>query len=226
MTGETIWLAVLAGFAGAPHCIVMCGGIGTSIAVEARRDARLALLAYHAGRVLTYGLTGAIMGAIGSFLNVAGTFAGLQGIASIAGGCLILLWALRRYAIPLHALRFPGRKRIQAAIASLPESFEYISIFLTGLMLGLLPCGLTYAMQIQAAATGSWAEGFATLIAFGLATFPVLAIVALTASGLNRKWRLRLGRWGRDLAIVMGLLSIMKGLSANGLVPSVHPWLW
>ncbi len=226
MTGETIWLAVLAGLTGAPHCIVMCGGIGASIAMEARASAARALLAYHAGRVLTYGMTGAVMGAIGSFLNAAGRFAGLQGIASIAGGCLILLWALRRFSLPIHALRIPGERRFKAAIAALGPSFEYAALFLTGLLLGLLPCGLTYAMQIQAAATGSWAEGFAMLTAFGLATFPMLAVVSLTAHRFNKAWRIRLGRWGRDLAIVMGTLSILKGMSANGWIPSVHPWLW
>lgn len=226
MTGETLWLSVLAGLTGAPHCVIMCGGIGASIALEARRSALFALLAYHSGRIVTYGITGAVMGTIGSFLNVTGRMAGLQGIASILGGCLILLWAIRRYQLPIHALRMPGSKRFHRFINGIKPRFELIAMFMTGLLLGLLPCGLTYAMQIRAAATGSWLEGFATLFVFGLATIPVLIVVSLTAYGMNKAWRNRLRRLGSDLAVLMGVLTILKGLSANGWVPSVHPWLW
>ncbi|MFD0669917.1 sulfite exporter TauE/SafE family protein [Cohnella sp. GCM10027633] len=226
MTGETIWLSVLAGLTGAPHCVIMCGGIGASIALEARRSAVYALLAYHCGRIVTYGMTGAVMGTIGSFLNGAGRLAGLQGIASIVGGCLILLWAIRRYELPIRSLRLPGRNKLSTIINGIKPRYETIAMFLTGLMLGLLPCGLTYAMQIRAAATGSWLEGFVTLFAFGLSTIPVLLAVSLTAYGMNKAWRNRLRRLGSDLAVLMGVLTILKGLSANGWVPSVHPWLW
>ena len=226
MIGETLWLSVLAGLTGAPHCIIMCGGIGASIALEAKRKAAFALLAYHCERIATYGLTGAVMGTIGSFLNVAGRLAGFQGIASIVGGCFILLWAIRRYELPIHALRIPGRDKLKPIINKIKPRFEYSALFLTGLLLGLLPCGLTYAMQLRAAGTGSWLEGFLALFVFGLATIPVLAVVSLTAYGFNKVWRSRLRRIGRDLAILMGILTVLKGLSANGWVPSVHPWLW
>ena len=103
MTGDSIVVALLAGVVGAPHCIIMCGGIGSSIAMEAKSNALHPLLAYHLGRIVTYGLTGAIMGAAGSFLNVvAGHFVGFQALASMLGGAMILLWAFRKYTLPLH----------------------------------------------------------------------------------------------------------------------------
>lgn len=226
MTGETLWISILAGLSGAPHCIIMCGGIGTSIAMEAKQSPLRSLLAYHCGRILTYSVTGAFMGAVGSFLNVAGQWVSLQGAASIAGGLFILMWALRRYSLPLHAFRIPGQIRLQRFAERIKPSFEHAALFMTGLLLGLLPCGLTYAMQIRAAATGSWVEGFSSLLVFGVATLPILVIVSLSAKGLSNAWKRSMRKTGHYLAVMMGLLSILKGLSVNGWIPSVHPWLW
>lgn len=228
MMADSLTIAAVAGITGAPHCIVMCGGIGSSIALEARKRAALSVLAYHAGRIVTYSVTGAVMGSIGSFINAAGTLVGLQAIASIVGGTFILLWAFRKYAIPLPAWHSKGsRFRSLHGFAGRSRAFfELLSVFLTGLMLGLLPCGLTYSMQMRAAATGSWMEGMATLLVFGLATVPVLLATALTANRIGRRWRRGLRVAGLYVAVLMGLLSILKGFSVNGWIPSIHPWLW
>ncbi|MDG0811260.1 sulfite exporter TauE/SafE family protein [Cohnella rhizosphaerae] len=228
MNGGDIALAVVAGLTGAPHCIAMCGGIGASIAMEARRSAAASLIAYHAGRIATYGVTGAAMGAAGSFLKAAGELVGLRGAASILGGLLIILWAWRRISLPVYRIKLPGRGRTSrpAAGTANVSKLEAYGAFLSGLSLGLLPCGLTYAMQMKAAATGAWAEGTALLLIFGLTTFPMLFLFAMTARRMSRGWRLRLAGAGRYLAYTMGILSILKGCSANGWIPSIHPWLW
>jgi len=239
---STVVIAVLSGLTGAPHCLIMCGGIASSLAAGSEGSALSSSLAYNAGRILTYATVGAVMGAIGSFANVAGRWVGVQGFASIAGGAFILLWAFRRYMPPIHRLE-PKLLRLAHSFSTTPSGHgqrqrrkqekgvgrvrrEWLSFFATGLMLGFLPCGLTYAMQIQAASTGSWLEGFIIMLAFGLSTFPILLITALSAGGIRKKWRTTIRRAGVYIAIVMGVLSIMKGVSANGWVPSVHPWLW
>lgn len=69
MTGDSVIVSLLSGMTGAPHCIIMCGGIGSSIAMEAKKNALSPLLAYHLGRIVTYSLTGALMGAVGCLLT-------------------------------------------------------------------------------------------------------------------------------------------------------------
>ncbi|THF76364.1 sulfite exporter TauE/SafE family protein [Cohnella fermenti] len=226
MNGNDAAVAVLAALTGAPHCIIMCGGIGASLAMEARRSAAWSLAAYHLGRIVTYAATGAVMGAAGSFLNLAGRLVGLQGAASILGGLLILLWAWRRIALPLHAIRLPGRDRRKSRPEPSGGAGEYASIFTTGLLLGLLPCGLTYAMQMNAAASGDALDGLLMLLLFGAATVPLLFAFALSAHGIGKKWRRFLRGAGQKLAMLMGLLSILKGCSVNGWIPHIHPWLW
>ncbi|MBO7744238.1 sulfite exporter TauE/SafE family protein [Paenibacillus sp. MWE-103] len=217
--------AALLGIAGAPHCIVMCGGIGSSIALQARGDALRELLAFHAGRIATYAVSGAILGAAGSFLNAAGSLVQVQAMASMLGGILILLWAFRRYTLPLTGISMDWHGLAAKWLTRKP-GLDWGASIAAGLLLGWLPCGLTYAMQMRAAATGSWVAGGTAMLAFGLATVPTLVIIALTARRMSRKWRHAVSKLGFYIAVLMGLLSLMKGLSANGWIPSIHPWLW
>ncbi|MBB6672700.1 sulfite exporter TauE/SafE family protein [Cohnella nanjingensis] len=226
ITPDTLLLAALSGLAGAPHCIIMCGGIVTSFAMNAQSSPMKPVLAYNAGRVITYSLIGAFMGGAGSFLNYAGSLVGLQGIASLLGGLLILLWTLNKFTLPTHRYS-PLRIRFVAdRLAAMRSRHELATVFVTGILLGFLPCGLTYAMQINAAASGSSLSGFLMMLVFGLCTLPALVLTGLFASKIRKAWRRRLRTAGVALALLMGTLSIMKGLSANGIVPPIHPWIW
>ncbi|WP_230191574.1 sulfite exporter TauE/SafE family protein [Paenibacillus sp. CECT 9249] len=219
-------MAAMSGLAGAPHCFIMCGGIVASYALSSGSSSLQTALAYNMGRVLTYGAIGCFMGAVGSFVNAAGLFVGIQGFSSMLGGVFILLWAFRKYSLPFSRIRLPGMSRAQTFIGRLRERYELPAVFLTGLTLGFLPCGLTYAMQMKAAAAGSWTDGGLIMLIFGLSTFPVLVFTALSAGSIRKKWRKSLNKAGIILAFAMGTLSVMKGLSANGWIPAVHPWLW
>ncbi|XID94741.1 sulfite exporter TauE/SafE family protein [Paenibacillaceae bacterium WGS1546] len=219
-------LVALAGLAGAPHCLIMCGGISSSMMLNARRNPFRIAAAYHSGRITTYALVGGTMGFAGSFLNAAGRFVGLQGAASIVGGALILAWTYWRYAMPYqHRFSRLGAKPLAAA-AAFRNKHEWAGTYATGLLLGLLPCGLTYAMQMNAAASGSGARGALILLVFGLSTLPVFAALALFAGKLGKAQRRGMRAAGAALAYAMGVLAMLKGASANGWIPSVHPWLW
>lgn len=226
LTVNDLALVALTGIMGAPHCFMMCGGISSSLALTAKGSPLKPVLAYNAGRVTTYSAIGGLMGLSGSFLNAAGRFAGLQSIASMLGGLLIILWALRRYTLPIQAHRIPGYVYLHEAANRLRQRYEWPAVYMAGILLGFLPCGLTYAMQMNAAASGSAADGGLMMLVFGLATLPVLLLAAWSAGSITGIWRRRMRKGGTVLMIVMGLLAILKGMSANGWVPAVHPWLW
>ncbi|GIQ62493.1 cytochrome biogenesis protein [Paenibacillus cisolokensis] len=218
---------MLTGLFSAPHCIGMCGGIVSSVALQSSASARRVLLLYNGGRVFSYTLLGAAMGAAGSFLDLAGRLAGVQGAASIVGGCFVLLWLWRKFQLPLlrrvsgflsRRLRPGGKTRRSAA--------EDAHLLATGFAFGFLPCGLTYAMQMNAAASGVWWQGALVMGLFGLSTFPALAAAGWLASYAGKRWR-RMMRYGATAAaVIVGTLSIMRGLAANGVVPTLTPWLW
>jgi hypothetical protein len=110
---EQVGLIVMTGLFSAPHCTIMCGGIVSAVSLHAKIPAHQSVLLYNVGRVFSYSLLGAVMGAIGSFINVAGKLAGLQGLASIVGGLFVLLWLWRRFQLPfLHRFSALLHKRL------------------------------------------------------------------------------------------------------------------
>src|SRR5690606_3348765 len=99
------------------------------------------------------------------------------------------------------------------------------SVFISGLLLGFLPCGLTYTMHMKAAATGSPWLGGMTLLVFGLATLPALFFIGLFSHVMGKALRKKVLWFGNLLAMVIGILSILRGMAVNGWIPSVNPWL-
>lgn len=226
MTISSLVLVLVTGLMSAAHCIGMCGPIVTAVTLQSKHSALLANMLYHAGRACSYTFFGLVLGTIGSFVEVAGAWSGLKGIASIIGGCLLLLWVWRKIQVPqleivsaeLHAQLIKVVKYIRGG--------DRLYTFMTGIAFGFMPCGLTYAMGMQAAATGSWYEGGVTMLVFSLGTLPALALTASISALATKQWRRAMNRIGHAAAIVIGILAIMKGLSANDIIPSIHHWLW
>lgn len=226
LTWNGIGLILLTGLFSAPHCIGMCGGIVSAVSLQTSASARKSMLLYNAGRIVSYMILGAAMGAVGSFVDVAGKMAGIRGLASIIGGCFVLLWIWRKVQLPfLNRLSGKLHQELAAGVRH-SSGKEMAHLLATGFAFGFLPCGLTYAMSMNAAATGSLAEGALVMALFGVATVPALVFAASIASLANKRWRRFMRKAGVVTAVAVGLLSILRGLAANGIIPSISPWLW
>ncbi|MEK3882265.1 sulfite exporter TauE/SafE family protein [Paenibacillus sp. PL2-23] len=227
LTWNGIGLILLTGLFSAPHCIGMCGGIVSAVALQSTASARRAMSLYHAGRIVSYMILGATMGAVGSFVDVAGRLAGVRGLASIVGGCLVLLWIWRKMQVPFLN-RLSGRLHRELAAGTAPASpgKEALHLLATGFAFGFLPCGLTYAMSMNAAATGSLWQGAVVMALFGIGTVPALAFASSVAALANKRWRRLMRQAGAVTAVLVGVLSILRGLAVNGVIPTISPWLW
>lgn len=82
-----------------------------------------------------------------------------------------------------------------------------------GLLAGLLPCGLVYAMIAQSLTAGTTVGGGLVMAAFGLGTAPSL----MAAGGLGRTLGGRARAWGESLAalsvVAMGSVALWRGLA-------------
>ncbi|MCR2805520.1 sulfite exporter TauE/SafE family protein [Paenibacillus soyae] len=227
LTWNGIGLILLTGLFSAPHCIGMCGGIVSAVSLQSAASARKSMLLYNAGRLVSYMILGAAMGAVGSFVDVAGRMAGVRGLASIVGGCFVLLWLWRKIQVPfLNRLSGKLHQELATGKASSTSGKETAHLLATGFAFGFLPCGLTYAMSINAAATGSLWQGAVVMALFGIATVPALAFAASIAALANKRWRRFMRKAGVVTAVLVGVLSILRGLAANGVIPTISPWLW
>lgn len=187
------WLTGLAGSSG--HCIGMCGGVLGALGVGQGRSLRGIVMTTtaHIGRVTSYALAGALVGALGSGI-VTGLF-GASGtlILRVAAAALIfliglqlllgkpLLTRLERGGAQFWRLLAPRMRRL------LPPR-DPVSAFGVGALWGWLPCGLVYAQLAVAAAAGNAVAGATVMAFFGFGTIVGLSLLGavMHALGLGR----------------------------------------
>ena len=217
MTNPVYLLALTGGFLGGfGHCIGMCGPIVASYTLG-RPDSNLKTafipqLLYNAGRVTTYTAVGALMGAAGSFAGLAAKAAGLQSAVMVAAGILMVLMGLG--IVAMRSASFIERHNIVVLrmAASLAASPSVIKFYPMGLVLGLLPCGLSYTYFIAAAGTGTAAGGALVMLIFGAGTLPAMLGFGALVSMIGRKARRTIYRLGGVAVTATGIYFIYRGL--------------
>ncbi|MEO8636146.1 MAG: sulfite exporter TauE/SafE family protein [Gemmatimonadales bacterium] len=193
--------ALIAGLLGSVHCIGMCGGFAASCS-----RVRLGLPAWHLGRVLTYGLLGALAGAAGHLL---------PGPAWVPGvlASLLLAWFALALAglVPEPRLIPPGLRQAGTRAVQRPS---VAAQFLFGVVNGFLPCGLVYSALTIPVAVKDPLWGGLAMLAFGLGTIPALSVAALGIHRLvlSTLWRRRLLA---ILILVTGLWTIWSRASSE-----------
>jgi uncharacterized protein len=219
------------------HCLGMCGGL---VAIYSARQPALAttgghrpslvtrvqlLLPLHAGRITTYTFLGALIGFAGSLLDQVGGFAGWQGAFSIAVGFVMILLALSLMGVlPPIEVALASLTGGASPLKRMRGRFGQQSLWATvslGILWGLLPCGLVFAMLVLAAGTQTWWGGALTMLTFGLGTIPTLLGFGLAANLLSPRLRGRLQSFAGLLILLFATQTILRGLAVANLVPSM-----
>ncbi len=203
--------ALMLGLLGGGHCLGMCGGLmgALTLAIPAeRRHQRLRLLvAYNAGRILSYTTAGLLLGLAGWALAsgpLAAVMRSIAGLLLIAMGLYLAGW-------------WSGLTRIEALGRGLWRHLQPITrrcmpitsaprALLLGGLWGWLPCGLVYSTLLWAASQGDALRSATLMFTFGLGTLPVLLATGLAAERLVSLLR------QRGVRIAGGLLVILFGL--------------
>ena len=214
-----IWTAFILGLVGSVHCVGMCGPLALAVPFASCQESRqnLARVLYNVGRIVTYALIGAIVGALGQ----AFVLPGLQRWISVGGGLLIIaLFASSRPSV----LRTPltqGVDRLKRLFASLLAKRSLRSVFALGLLNGLLPCGLVYVAAAAAAASAHPVDGFCQMAAFGFGTTPAMLLATFSGKVLPMQLRFRIQRLTPLLGILFGSLLILRGMDLG--IPYLSP---
>lgn len=230
MQTTTVDLAALflLGLLGTGHCIGMCGPLVVALPGQVGRFS--AHLAYHAGRLITYGVIGALMGLTGSGLVHLSLRLGssplvwvtrMQVIIGIFAGLFLLLFGLFRlgyltepdWLAVATPKRLPGWRRL---INRAAHQRSNLDLFFMGLLLGGLPCGLSYAAFAKALSGTDVLTGAGMSFVFGLGTLPGMLAVG-AGSGIL------VGRYRRQADLLAGL--IMIGMAATLLAHGVETLL-
>jgi sulfite exporter TauE/SafE len=205
----TLLTACAAGLLGSTHCVAMCGGVATLLGTTHARGARAGLTwLHHAGRIASYGAAGALAGASGAAAGSTLSIPAWSDVLRLVTALVIVLIGLdialggaaraRWLRVPERVGAQLWRRVVPYAQAVLPATPAARALVL-GLLWGWLPCGLVYSVLVAALASGSAANGGATMIAFGLGTAP--AMLALSHGGARIP--LRDGAFSRVLGAVI-----------------------
>jgi len=200
------------------HCIGMCGPLVTSCSLPAvpRRLSPRALtgqLIFHAGRITTYTCIGGMAGLSGSFINSAGRLAGLQNVVPFLAGIMMVWMGLGIVGITRSSALLEGRNgRVIRGVREILQGDSVWRFYPVGLLLGFLPCGLSYSVFIGAAGSGGLLQGLLFSLLFGLGTIPALLLVSTLAIAAGQRVRAYLYRAGGIAIIVLGILFIVRGI--------------
>lgn len=213
------WTAFLLGLVGSAHCAGMCGPLALALPTTGNTHATFLIgrVLYNSGRLATYATLGAIFGLIGQSFALAG----FQRWISLAAGAAILLGLLAssRFALGLPAITAVGW--LKSSFGKLLQQRSLTSVFLLGLLNGLLPCGLVYAAAAGATATGHFLDGALAMLAFGLGTVPMMLGFSLAGPRLHTTFRFRLQRFIPASLAIVGALLILRGLALG--IPYLSP---
>jgi sulfite exporter TauE/SafE len=209
--------AFLLGLAGSLHCAAMCGPLVVAVNAARGRNGLVHNLAYHGGRLFTYGVLGAISGLIGGAI----VFAGFQRGLSTVAGCLILFGALASLRKGPGGIAARVAHFVKTKFGPFLRDRTLGSAVILGGLNGLLPCGMVYVACAAAATAAGVAGGIAVMLAFGVGTVPMLLSVGLAGKALGWGNPLHLRRAALVSVTIVGALLIVRGLSLG--IPYLSP---
>ena len=219
--------AFLLGLLGTGHCLGMCGPL---VAILPGAYGRWqAHLYYHAGRLTTYALVGAALGSIGAGIeNIAAAghpsallwTTRIQVILSLVAAILLLMLGFIRLGLlqePQWIARLAPQKLpgYSPALHKIQRRGSMLWLFVMGLILGLLPCGLSYAAFARALASQTILDGAGLTLVFGLGTLPGLLILGTGAARLWRRYRVHSEMAAGLLMIAMAASLIAQAWTAG-----------
>ena len=207
------------------HCVAMCGGINLSQCVpnagikneKKTTNLRPGIL-YNTGRVISYTIVGAIVGALGSVVSFSGT---AKGIVAIIAGLFMVIMALNMLNLFPWLRKFnPKMPKIFAK--KINDQKKSNSPLLVGLLNGLMPCGPLQAMQLYALSTGDPVKGALAMLAFSLGTVPLMFGLGAISSILSKKFTGKMMTASAVLVLMLGVFMFSNGLSLSGIaLPSL-----
>ena len=210
------------------HCVAMCGGINLSQCIpqpDANSTSKLAALRpsflYNLGRVISYTVVGAIVGALGSVISLTGAF---KGVVQLLAGVFMVIMGLNMLGI------FPWLRKLTPRM---PKAFARginkqkagsNSPLYVGLLNGLMPCGPLQAMQLYALSTASPLIGALSMMLFSLGTVPLMFGLGALSSVLSKRFTRKVMTVGAVLVVVLGMSMFTQGWALSGFsLPELAP---
>jgi sulfite exporter TauE/SafE len=188
-------LAFMTGFLGSGHCAGMCGALVAGFFMKTEKKSVWPYLTYHFARITMYTLVGITAALIGVALVSTGLLGGIAGLSP---------WQFSMKYMPIKILNkiFMSAARRGSALGAA----------MGGMLNGLMPCPLTFAMAVNATTAPSPIEGGLMMLALGLGTLPTMLVVTFAFGKLGTKARGLMLKAAAVIMIIMGGLTMYNGV--------------
>jgi sulfite exporter TauE/SafE/copper chaperone CopZ/plastocyanin len=212
--------------AGVSSCAALVGGIVLSMSkqwgelyteTDSTWKKSQPNLMFNAGRLISYGVFGVALGAIGSQLNLSLKFGSV--LTLIVSFIMILLafQMLGFKAFDKFQFRLP--KFITRPIANESNFKGRYMPFIMGALTFFLPCGFTLTAQGLALLSGSPLQGGLIMFLFALGTLPTLLIIGFSSIKFsqNPQWSKKFLKIAGILVLFFALFNINAQLNVLGI---------
>lgn len=215
--GLDLGLAFMAGVLGSGHCVGMCGALVSGFFVNAGKEdiGYAPYFAYHLARISVYAMVGVVVASFGFVLVSTGLTGKIQGVLQIAIGLAVIVLALGIVGlIPWQgSFRFLPVTLLRRGFAYASRRGPILGSAMGGLLNGLMPCPLTFAMAVKATSASTPLEGGLTMLVFGAGTLPTMLFVSIAFGKIGVKFRGTMMKAAAAIMIVMGINTVYKGIS-------------
>ena len=208
-----IWAGFVMGVIGSLHCVGMCGPIAFALPYDRTKwfPAFLSNYTYQIGRIITYGLLGLAIGFVGRGFSLSG----IQQPLSIGIG--VVMMTLVVFPRIKFLNNFSGKITIKVGklkqlLGIYMMKKSYRALLITGLVNGLLPCGLVYMALLGALGMSTPVNASLFMILFGLGTFPLMFLVGYLGNVLKPNFRAKIQKAIPILVFCMGVLFVLRGM--------------
>ncbi|MFI3123435.1 MAG: sulfite exporter TauE/SafE family protein [Methylococcales bacterium] len=209
-------LAFMAGVLGSGHCLGMCGALVSGYFMNSTATrSYLPYLFYQFARISIYTLVGFAAAAMGMVLISSGIFGKVQSILQMFIGAVVIVLAFGILGwIPFQgSIRLIPMAFIRKGYAASRTKGGIIGASLAGLMNGLMPCPLTFAMAVKATSAPTILDGGLLMLTFGAGTLPTMLFISIAFGKMNAHFRGLMLKSAAFIMIAMGLNTIYMGLS-------------
>ena len=202
------------------HCALMCGGIAAAIerpiALETPLRPKSELfflqLVMHLGRITTYIILGAVAAWVGVVIWQQNIIP-IQRPLFVVTSMILIFMGVRLLRVG-KSKGLLGGKWLSAKIAGYWAKYlggmaSGPSRWFSGMLWGLVPCGLVYSVLPLAFLSGDVKTGAALMLAFGLGTLPNLLLISKFSAALTQFGQYI---WVRYLAVALLLTAGGFGL--------------
>jgi sulfite exporter TauE/SafE len=118
-------------------------------------------------------------------------------------------------------LALPFFRKVSASMSDLLAGRRRQSLFLLGLLNGLLPCGLVYMALTAAVAQGDVLRGTLLMVFFGAGTVPAMVAIPYASGWISFRFRNAARTTVPYFVAFTGLLLVLRGMGLG--IPYISP---